>query len=195
MDKYTANRYIALKNQIAAGGGSVPQDLIDEVNALDTTVNGDETQDPPIVGLVDVVGDLENSVENLDVTVNGDSTTTPATPGLVDIVGDLDLTVNGDSTTTPATPGLVDRVEALENGSLTVNELDFTATTDQYGGVATALSNAGNTIIAAKMVGASGFVLYYQGGDDVWHLEAFTSIAPSVQVISNQSIRFIVKYI
>lgn len=114
MDKYTANRYIWLKQQIAAGGGSVPQELIDEVNALEATVNGDETQDPPVVGLVDIVGDLESTVEDLDVTVNGDSTTTPETPGLVDIVQDLDLTVNGDSTTTPETPGLVDRVVDLE---------------------------------------------------------------------------------
>ena len=90
MDKYTANRYIWLKQQIAAGGGSVPQELIDEVNALDATVNGDETQDPPVVGLVDIVGDLENAVEDLDVTVNGDSTTIPETLGLVDRVEDLE---------------------------------------------------------------------------------------------------------
>lgn len=90
MDKYTANRYIALKNQIAAGGGSVPQELIDEVNALDATVNGDETQDPPVVGLVDIVGDLSDDLEDLDVTVNGDPTTSPATPGLVDRVEDLE---------------------------------------------------------------------------------------------------------
>ena len=90
MDKYTANRYIALKNQIAAGGGSVPQELIDEVNALDVIVNGDETQDPPIVGLVDIVGEIGSDLEDLDLTVNGDPTTTPATPGLVDRVYDLE---------------------------------------------------------------------------------------------------------
>lgn len=101
MDKYTANRYIWLKQQIAAGGGSVPQELIDEVNALDATVNGDETQEPPVVGLVDIVGDLENSVEDLDTTVNGDSTTTPATPGLVDRVVNLELSVNGDPESVP----------------------------------------------------------------------------------------------
>ena len=101
MDKYTANRYIWLKQQIAAGGGSVPQELIDEVNALDATVNGDETQEPPVVGLVDIVGDLENTVEDLDLTVNGDSTTTPETPGLVDRVEDLELSVNGDPEATP----------------------------------------------------------------------------------------------
>lgn len=66
MDKYTANRYIWLKQQISAGGGSVPQEIIDEVNALDAIVNGDETQDPPIVGLVDIVGDLEDAVEDLE---------------------------------------------------------------------------------------------------------------------------------
>ena len=90
MDRLTANRYISLQQKIENSGGGVPQELVDEVNALDVTVNGDETQDPPIVGLVDIVGDLESSVEDLDTTVNGDSTTTPATPGLVDRVGALE---------------------------------------------------------------------------------------------------------
>ena len=160
------NLYIANKNRDSQDAA-----LATRVAALELTVDGDSTATPPVPGLEETVGDLTSAV------------------------GNLDTTVNGDATTTPATPGLVDRVEALENGSLTVNELDFTATTDQYGGVSTSLTNVGNTIIAAKMIGAAGFVLYYQGGDDVWHLEAFTSIAPSVQVIANQSIRFIVKYI
>lgn len=90
MDRLTANRYIALQQKIASSGGGVPQEIIDEVEALDDIVNGDETQDPPVVGLVDIVGDLENSVEDLDTTVNGDPTTTPATPGIVDRVADLE---------------------------------------------------------------------------------------------------------
>lgn len=116
MDRYTANRYIALKNQIAASGGSVPQELIDEVEALDAIVNGDETQDPPVVGLVDVVGDLENSVEDLDLTVNGDSTTTPATPGLVDRVEDLE------------------NVSTIISGTLTAGQTALTITDDAVTG-------------------------------------------------------------
>ena len=89
MDRYTANRYIWLKDKIAAGG-SVPQELLDEVAALDATVNGDETSEPPVVGLVDVVGDLEETVEDLDIDINGDGTTEPPTPGLLSRVSDLE---------------------------------------------------------------------------------------------------------
>lgn len=110
MDRLTANRYIALQQKIASSGGSVPQEIIDEVEALDTTVNGDETQDPPVVGLVDIVGDLESTVDDLDTTVNGDSTTTPETPGLVDRVADLELAVNGDPEAVPPVPPTVGNV-------------------------------------------------------------------------------------
>lgn len=101
MDRLTANRYISLQQKIASSGGGVPQEIIDEVEALEATVNGDETQDPPVVGLVDIVGDLENSVEDLETTVNGDQTTAPATPGLVERVADLELSVNGDPESVP----------------------------------------------------------------------------------------------
>ena len=67
MDRFTANRYIWLKDQIASG--SVPQELLDEVTALETTVNGDETQEPPVVGLVDIVGDMGDVVEDLDIEI------------------------------------------------------------------------------------------------------------------------------
>ena len=95
MDRLTANRYISLQQKIASSGGGVPQEIIDEVEALDATVNGDETQDPPVVGLVDIVGDLENSVEDLDTTVNGDSTTEPPTPGLVSRVSEIEDSLSG----------------------------------------------------------------------------------------------------
>lgn len=97
MDRYTANRYIWLKDQISAGG-SVPQELLDEVEALDTTVNGDETSEPPVVGLVDVVGDLEETVEDLDIDINGDDTTEPPTPGLKDRVSDIETNINNQTT-------------------------------------------------------------------------------------------------
>lgn len=106
MDRYTANRYIWLKDQIASGG-SVPQELLDEVAALDTTVNGDETSEPPVVGLVDVVGDLEETVEDLDIDINGDDTTEPPTPGLKDRVTELETTINGDSSASPVIPPLL----------------------------------------------------------------------------------------
>lgn len=86
----SVNAYIQLKKMIEDGGGSVPQELIDQVEALDTTVNGDETQDPPIIGLVDIVGDLENEVEELDTTVNGDETQDPPIPGLNDRVSNIE---------------------------------------------------------------------------------------------------------
>lgn len=98
MDRYTANRYIWLKDQIAAGG-SVPQELLDEVAALDTTVNGDETYDPPVVGLVDVVGDLEETVEELDADINGDPTATPPIKGLLERVSDLEPALKFSYTT------------------------------------------------------------------------------------------------
>ena len=110
----TANIYIDLLNKIKESGGAVPPELIAEVEALDVTVNGDETTEPPTVGLVDIVGDMGDVVEDLDIDINGDDTTEPPTPGLKDRVGDLETTINGDTTTIPETPGLVDRVESLE---------------------------------------------------------------------------------
>ena len=89
MDRLTANRYIALQQKIASSGGGVPQEIIDEVEALDAIVNGDETQDPPVVGLVDIVGDLENSVEDLDTIVNGDPTEVPPVPPLLASAGNM----------------------------------------------------------------------------------------------------------
>lgn len=89
MDRLTANRYISLQQKIASSGGGVPQEIVDEVEALDATVNGDETQDPPVVGLVDIVGDLENSVEDLDIAVNGDPTAEPPVPPLLAGAGNM----------------------------------------------------------------------------------------------------------
>lgn len=118
MDRLTANRYISLQQKIASSG--VPQELVDEVEALDATVNGDETQDPPVVGLVDIVGDLENSVEDLDTTVNGDSTADPPVIGLGDRVDSIE--------------------DALESGSL------FTVVTSEISNVA--LSQWGNVYVS-----------------------------------------------
>lgn len=111
----TANIYIDLLNKIKESGGAVPPELVAEVEALDETINGDETTEPPTVGLVDIVADLGDSVEDLDIDINGDDTTEPPTPGLKDRVSELETTVNGDTTTTPETPGLVDRVESIES--------------------------------------------------------------------------------
>ena len=117
MDRYTANRYIWLKDQIASGG-SVPQELLDEVEALDETVNGNETSEPPVVGLVDIVGDLEDAVEDLDTDINGDDTTEPPTLGLKDRVSDLETTINGDSSVSPVIPPLL-----AGAGNMRVSEL------------------------------------------------------------------------
>lgn len=86
----TANIYIDLLNKIKESGGAVPPELVEEVEALDATVNGDETTEPPTVGLVDIVGDLGDEVEDLDIDINGDSTTEPPTPGLKDRVAALE---------------------------------------------------------------------------------------------------------
>lgn len=120
MDRYTANRYIWLKDKIAAGG-SVTQELLDEVASLDTTVNGDETSDPPVVGLVDVVGDLEETVEDLDIDINGDETTEPPTPGLKDRVTELETTINGDSSVSPVIPPLLAGAGNMRISSLWTN--------------------------------------------------------------------------
>ena len=97
MDRLTANRYISLQQKIVAGG-SVPQELLDEVAALDLTVNGDSTTTPETPGLVDDVDDLETAVESLDLTVNGDSTTVPPTLGLKDYVNNISGRVIGTVT-------------------------------------------------------------------------------------------------
>lgn len=103
----TANIYIDLLNKIKESGGAVPPELVAEVEALNVTVNGDETTDPPTVGLVDIVSDLGDEVEDLDIDINGDDTTEPPTPGLKDRVSDLETTINGDSSVSPVIPPLL----------------------------------------------------------------------------------------
>lgn len=151
MDRYTANRYIWLKDQIASGG-SVPQELLDEVAALDTTVNGDETSEPPVVGLVDIVGDLEETVEDLDVDINGDDTTEPPTPGIKDRMEELEGTVNGDPTAVPPVYGLVSNIGApnytgalsLLDGTTTYPS-EYTTTKDGYILVSRFITSASGT--------------------------------------------------
>lgn len=142
----TANIYIDLLNKIRESGGAVPPELIAEVEALDVTVNGDETTEPPTVGLVDIVGDMGDAVEDLDIDINGDDTTEPPTPGLKDRVGYLETTINGDPTTVPETPGLVDRVEDIEttiNGDSSVTPV-----------IPPLLASAGNMRIASLWTNA-----------------------------------------
>lgn len=103
----SANIYIDLLNKIKESGGAVPPELVAEVEALDVTVNGDETTEPPTVGLVDIVGDMGDVVEDLDIDINGDDTTEPPTPGLKDRVADLETTINGDSSVSPVIPPLL----------------------------------------------------------------------------------------
>ena len=88
-----ANMYIANRDRAENSGGGSDPELENRVTALETTVDGDETQDPPVVGLVDVVGDLENTVEDLDATVNGDPTATPPIPSLLSQAGNVKMSL------------------------------------------------------------------------------------------------------
>lgn len=135
----TANIYVDLLNKIKEGG-AVPPELVAEVEALDVTVNGDETTEPPTVGLVDIVADLGDSVEDLDIDINGDDTTEPPTPGLKDRVTELETTINGDSSASPIIPPLLagagnmrisvgwensDATQSFNPGNIDLNSSDY----------------------------------------------------------------------
>lgn len=192
MDRYTANRYIWLKDQIASGG-SVPQELLDEVAALDATVNGDETSEPPVVGLVDVVGDLEEIVEDLDIDINGDDTTEPPTPGLKDRVTELETTINGDSSVSPVIPPLLagagnvrltslwtnaDPSQAFTAGDITLSSSDYNMLLVLYN---YATSGGAMSLVAPK--GSSIKLLSGTGGSSSGAMTATRDITYSTETL------------
>lgn len=94
-----------LKNEI--DGNETTTGLKQQVQELNTKVNGDSTAEPPVQG-------LEQKVDALDKAVNGDSTAEPPTTGLAGEVADLKTELEG----TESQPGLDARVGQLENTAI-----------------------------------------------------------------------------